>query len=724
MLNSPYREDRRFDRPLLAFAADSREDGTTDGSLLNLAAAEDRDEADPVARHRLARQRREAEQTEPEEGTPSPLRTIEQDGPSGPRVPWFSSRDGDTAQAHGVVEPASRSRTSDARPAARPTRNRVRSAPLVAVWGLIGLAIGGLVATSLPERYEATAQLQLKSGAAAVGARDEPLRVATSGIVLNKVVDKLGLAEDPDFNGDSGDTGLLSLARSLLLRDDGAAASDAGHRHALAASRLANSLSVTRSESGPLIDVTARTGNGEKSALIANTVAEAFVGTVADMQAGPAAEATDGHDEAVRKLDVFLANRGLTSADAVAAADALVKLDDQLSAARTRTAELNDKIGVMRTLTVEAAVGGGVPQEFDSSAMGELRAQYLAIKREVDGAAARLGPRNPERIALETQLDGARKRIGAELRRIVTALQDELKQAVEAEQAVAARLAESKLGAEDITTLRSLRAAVDSAAQAGSGASKGSDEAAQPARIVTRAYAPMEPIGPPRLAITLTGLLLGLAAGVGLGGVRSRRGAEAASRPDAHETRSTAQRDQDTRALDINAVVSTVRQAIPAREPALADIDDPSPSENAEIPDPLETAMYPVYTDPMPSHAHHPGEYPQQYYPPQPYPAQPYMPQPYGQAPMMQPHGGVPYPYAPYWPAPVWQAQPVPAAYHPYPPAPYAPRMATYQQPPALPEPAQGGLDQSSLEEIRASLREFREAVRELAESRSRRRYF
>ncbi|TGV75256.1 hypothetical protein EN801_039180 [Mesorhizobium sp. M00.F.Ca.ET.158.01.1.1] len=42
----------------------------------------------------------------------------------------------------------------------------------------------------------------------------------------------------------------------------------------------------------------------------------------------------------------------------------------------------------------------------------------------------------------------------------------------------------------------------------------------------------------------------------------------------------------------------------------------------------------------------------------------------------------------------------------------------------ARPTPVEEDGEQSSVEEIRASLREFREAVRELTENRTRRRYF
>ncbi|KAA3450253.1 hypothetical protein C7I87_11390 [Mesorhizobium sp. SARCC-RB16n] len=61
----------------------------------------------------------------------------------------------------------------------------------------------------------------------------------------------------------------------------------------------------------------------------------------------------------------------------------------------------------------------------------------------------------------------------------------------------------------------------------------------------------------------------------------------------------------------------------------------------------------------------------------------------------------------------------------PYPPPPAPTQSPAHPAAPhARPLPVEEGGEQSSVEEIRASLREFREAVRELTESRTRRRYF
>jgi len=716
MRNSQNRHDWRHEPSLPAFGAAPHANDDAPGSLLGVAGSPLPPRFDDAAiRHRLARLARETREANEAlfSGAAEDQQPDDEAWAEDFQNEFLPANDDPPAGTESRVVPAASS--------------MARSKRLIAACGLLGAMAGGLTALSLPARYEATAELRLATGidAPTFAGLEDQRHVVTSGIVLNKVVDKLGLADDPAFNGTETDSGFVSLVRSLLLRSDGAAASDAGHRHAMAASRLADSLSVGQGRGASTIAVTATTGNGETSALIANTVAEAFLDTAATMHSGPQASGAAGMtDEAAKKLEVFLAQHGLGSGDANAAADALLKLDDQLSAARARTTMLNDKIAAMKTVGVDAAVGGGLPQEFESSAMAVLRSQYLAIKRESDRAEAQLGPRNPERIALDTQLAGARDRIATELRRITASLQGTLKEAVQAEQGLAARRAQSGLDANGIATLRTLR---DAARQAAAEAKpdRGDDlrDATSDASVVTKAYAPLEPSGPSRLPVTLAGLLAGLAAGAGIGAVRGRRG----TRPDGNDentgsmTQAASGEDLTTPAPAVESMMSAVRRALPAQEPIDAGGAEPVPTETAETPYPLEDTMYPVYADQMHAFApRQPGDAPQLPFQPPVYAA----PHPYGTPPAMPQPMAQPYVYTPYAPAYLWQPQPpmpIQAGFYPY-PQPAQP-MSGYQQP-ARPETATAAADHASLEEIRASLREFREAVRELTESRARRRYF
>lgn len=174
------------------------------------------------------------------------------------------------------------------------------------------------------------------------------------------------------------------------------------------------------------------------------------------------------------------------------------------------------------------------------------------------------------------------------------------------------------------------------------------------------------------------------------------------------------------------------------------------PSEEAEAMHPYPPHMYPqsAYPQRPDGYPQQPAAYPQQPQPaayPQPPQAAPYQPYPQAFAqPPLYPPAFAPqpaaYPYPAASPQPAfhgWQPQPVMAPYGypqpgpvgaPYPSYPQAaPQAPAYPQdarpmaPPA-PEPY-AHREMSPIEEVRESLREFREAIRDLVEDRVRRRY-
>jgi succinoglycan biosynthesis transport protein ExoP len=147
--------------------------------------------------------------------------------------------------------------------------------------------------------------------------------------------------------------------------------------------------------------------------------------------------------------------------------------------------------------------------------------------------------------------------------------------------------------------------------------------------------------------------------------------------------------------------------------------------------------MQPVGYAPQPQAGYAPQQpyYPQQ--PPQPSAAQPYgyaQPVPPQPPVYQQPMPGYWQPHFQAAPGPHPYAQPMPAGMYPPPYAPMPQHMQP-QQPTAMQQPVNPQTqrpiaqslqpaEETPIEEIRASLREFRDAIRDLAESRSRRRYF
>ncbi|MGX9571277.1 GumC family protein [Mesorhizobium sp. f-mel] len=625
-------------------------------------------------------------------------------------------------------------------------RGVARSKLLIVAMTILGTTLGVAIALSTPKKYEATAELivdprdlkltdrdltqSVVASDATLAIVENQVRVLTSGTVLNKVVDKLNLVNDPEFNGQGSDgLGVMTLIRSILSRNDGPGV-DEGRRRALAVANLAESLSVERGGKTFVISVSATTQNGEKSALIANTMTDVFLQTFGQIQSDTAGRATNeltgrldelrkGVEAAEHKVEDFRAAHDLVDAQGhLISDDEMLKLNQQLAIARARTLELNARAASARSIDVNSVLSGTLPEEINSNTMSELRSQYATLKQEADRAAIRFGPRHPELQALNAQLAGSRERIAGELRRIASSLQVDLRRAVQLEQDLASRLAQLKVRSgdvnSDLVTLRELereaaakRSVYEQYLLRAKETGEQKDINTANINVISRAFAPLEPNGPSRALTVLAGLLAGLASGVGLGAMRGAYASlsdTANSRP-----RRTDERRFEDKAYQaspppvppveatrhsgpINALLSAVSRIVPRKARSEASRSSDSPANGASAVaggakrDPVkQQAMYPA--PPMQAYAQPPMGYP-------------------------------------------WQMQPPPAGY-PYPPAmtPHAGRYPQQQSayPRASPDDAnqasKAAEQQASIEEIRASLREFREAVRELTESRSRRSF-
>ncbi|MFD2055136.1 Wzz/FepE/Etk N-terminal domain-containing protein [Mesorhizobium calcicola] len=879
MVDRENREDWKRERSLLALGQAVRGDDEPDASLVKIGDRADRSwREDAAARHRLARSRREprsnpklpdAVATDGYQAGHEAASSVQMSPERGPSAADFSatgsassgyaqttSRTGSVAaETAGSYRPDRASEpyhSGDARaphndgadsqqwkPLIDPmqvVRGVGKSKLLIVTTTILGAGLGIAIALSTPKKYEATTELivdprdlkltdrdltqSVVASDATLAIVENQVRVLTSGTVLNKVVDKLNLVNDPEFNGQgSGGLGVMSLVRSILSRHDGPGGVDDARRRALTVGNLGESLSVERGGKTFVITVSATTQNGEKSALIANTMTDVFLQTFGQIQSDTAGRATDeltgrldelrkGVEAAERKVEDFRATHDLVDAQGhLISDDEMLKLNEQLSVARARTLELNARAASARSVDVNSVLTGTLPEEINSNTMSDLRSQYASLKQEADRAAIRFGPRHPELQALNAQLAGARDRIATELHRIGSSLQVDLKRAVQLEQDLASRLAQLKVRSGDVNSdLVSMRELEREAAAKRSvyeqyllrAKETGEQKDINTANInvISKAFAPLEPNGPSRVVVALAGLLLGFASGIGLGAMRGayeslRETATSRSRGDrGMDERRTPCEDRAYQAAPppkppapqpaappppapqppaspaqqadvtppegpgrISALLSTLRKAVsgkPSQEDTVDTVEwvspftDVKPTESLYSRSPAAFAPRQPVAAAYPPPPFRPGThvpYPQQMAPP-PLPPQmvPLRPYPGPQAyPYAQPMG---YPQAQPWPVPQQPGypypqpmpalQPGPMPYPPQPASPAYPRQPTSPQQASRPhEPsveasraAEDVEQHAPIEEIRASLREFREAVRELTESRARRRYF
>ena len=429
---------------------------------------------------------------------------------------------------------------------------------LIAACTIIGALLGVYVAVSTPKKYESSAEVLVDprnlnitaqsltdaglSTEATLAIVENQTRVITSANALNKVVDQLHLANDPEFNG-AGTGGIGAFVADLRALLSGSGTKGGDVKHVLAAQNLADSLDVEREGKTFIVRVTAKTNDPQKSALIANTVVKVFEQTSNQLQENTAtraageltsrlAELRSGVEQAERKVESFRASHDLVDAQGkLISDDRIVRLNDQLSAANARVAELSARAATAKSVNIDSVLNGSLPEQVNSQLMAQLRSQYSALKQQSDRLSARLGPRHPERQAIEAQLAGARAQIQAELNRIVASIKIDLKRAQDLQKNLADQLADMKKKHatinSDLVTLRELerdakakRDVYESYLLRARQTDEQKDISTANISVISTAFPPLQPDGPSRAVISIIGAFLGFLLGVGIGAGR------------------------------------------------------------------------------------------------------------------------------------------------------------------------------------------------------------
>lgn len=436
-----------------------------------------------------------------------------------------------------------------------------RSKRLIVGCAILGAVLGVAVALSTPRTYFAATDILIDPRDWAVLDRDQgrgslqadaalalienQIRVMTSRPVLQETVNRLNLAEDPEFNG-RGLGGFSPVAifgglRQLVTLSGIGSGGDS--REAEAVNNLERALLVGRGGRTFVVSVGATTTDAEKSALVANTLTDVYLDVSARLQAGSSGRAADeltarldelrqGVEQSERAVETFKAENEIIDAQGrLITDDEITRLNDQLSQARGRTVELRARAQSARNLDVQAVVNGSLPEQIASGSMTELRAQFTNLQLSADRLAVRLGPRHPELLSVAAQLRGAEQQIRTELSRIVASLEIDLSRAQQQEQELSAELTRLKVrqGAlgNELVTLRELEreaAAKRAVYEAFLLRARETGEQRQlntaNVAIISEAVPPLLPSGVSRIIIAAGGLVLGILLGIGFAGAR------------------------------------------------------------------------------------------------------------------------------------------------------------------------------------------------------------
>lgn len=246
--------------------------------------------------------------------------------------------------------------------------------------------------------------------------------------ILERVVDKLKLTQDPEF---SARPGLLDPVKHLFSsKNSGSGASAADYARAHAIDVLQHRMKVTRQGTTFLVDINVSSESPQKAATLANAVADAYF--VEQVRAkndaskiaskwlnGQIDELKSRVVAAEKAVEDYRAANNLTVSQGVTVNDQqITDLNNQLVAARVQTAEAQAKYEQAKQMP-KGADAGGISAAISSETIIRLRTQYAEIAKNEAELSSKYGPRHPAVANVHAQLRDTQRLINDEIQRIL-----------------------------------------------------------------------------------------------------------------------------------------------------------------------------------------------------------------------------------------------------------------------------------------------------------------
>jgi polysaccharide biosynthesis transport protein len=384
-------------------------------------------------------------------------------------------------------------------------------------------------------------------------------RVLTSDRVLLRVVQREKLTDDPEFQARGGSLlgGAISTLRTAIGSTPEPAKTTDVELNALRL--LQRNVSAKRTERTYVVDLVVETSDPEKSARIANAIGLAYLDEQAAARAEAVRRASDSltsrlseQRERVRQaeeqVERYKAEHNIVGPTGrLVDEQQLSDLNNQLSAAKARTAEANARHEQMLQLQRSGADRASTSEAVQSNTLGRLREQYATIARQEANLAAELGPRHPFVIDARAQLRNAQQQVTGEIVRIAESSRNDYERALANEHTLSRNLDALKLRAIDTSIafvkLRELEREVDASRAVYESFLVRARETREQerldtanVRILADAQPPQERSWPPRRLLLLLAMLAlgclggaGLAYGLELGGRSARKPKRGAS---------------------------------------------------------------------------------------------------------------------------------------------------------------------------------------------------
>ena len=429
-------------------------------------------------------------------------------------------------------------------------------------WPIIGFTLAVtlmavLVVFSMTPVYQATAVLQIEQEQAKVvsieeiygieGGNDSYLNtqfeVLKSRGVLEKVVHKLGLLKNPEFNtalqekpwyaGLTNWRGMLGIEQPEAVVDD-----EAVLRNTI--NTLSGKIAIEPVRKTQIVRIHAESENPRLAAQIANAIASAYIESYMEAKLSLTLSATDWMQgrlselseklkvaeqnlQAYREQEQLIDMEGVltvSSNELKALTESLVQVRHKLAVSENIYQQISDgklKKGDNRTLKAVLA----------HPLIQGLKQEESKLERQVLELSRRYGPKHPKMISARSELESIRQNVQVEIRNIVEGVEREYEIDKANERSLEKAVAEVKAAVQDINRkqfrLKALEREVrinkdlyDAFFKRIQETSATSDLQTANARVVDQAFVPQNPVKPKKSLIVAIAGLLGLMISCGI----------------------------------------------------------------------------------------------------------------------------------------------------------------------------------------------------------------
>lgn len=375
---------------------------------------------------------------------------------------------------------------------------------------------------------------------------DSEVEILKSRSIATRVIEKLGLVTDSEFNAELAAPSLKNWINPLTWIKTLLAASDESLSDAEKQQRTLNTVvdtfldreRVVRRGLTYVIEVNFSSTDRQKAARIANAVADTYVLDQLEAKFDATKQANewlskrlDGLrqqvQEAERAVEIYRSANGLDGIEGSTINEQqLSELNAQLILARADFAEKQAKYGRARQITGSGGSIESVVDVLQSKTISDLRQREAELARQQADLSSKYGPRHPAIVNVEAQRRDLDRQIGAEVQRIIGSIQNEAAVSQSRVMALESSLHElqSKAGQNNqaLVQLRELtreaaanRAVYESFLGRFKETSQQQDLQTSDARVISLATPPAEPSYPRKSIVGAVALVLSLLIGVG-----------------------------------------------------------------------------------------------------------------------------------------------------------------------------------------------------------------